>query len=141
MDPVRVCVPVPFLIRAIALEIDPVKVPDPLLLPMLRLFVPALLMREPLPMSASMVALLEPRSNLPLLWTVTETEPDPRALALLLTRVVLVRMLMFSESAELFPERTIVPAPDGVPKVSVLPAIVLERVPLRMRVLPVAVRT
>ena len=55
----------PFLIRTIALEIDPVKVPEPLLAPMLRLFVPALLMMVPLPLSAVMVELLEPRSSLP----------------------------------------------------------------------------
>ena len=40
----------PFLIRAIALLIDPVKVPEPLLLPRVRLFVPAPLMMVPLPL-------------------------------------------------------------------------------------------
>ena len=65
MEEESVWVPVPFFTRAIALLIEPVKVPEPLLAPRVRLLVPALLMMVPLPPSASMVALLEPRLRVP----------------------------------------------------------------------------
>ena len=61
----------------------------------------------------------------------TVTEPEPRALALPLIRVALVRMLIFSERPVLFPERVSVPAPTA----SVLPATELEIVPLSVRLL------
>ena len=80
MEEASVWVPVPFLTRAIALVMDPVKVPDPLLLPILSVLVPALLITEPAPLSPSMEALLEFKLRVPA--TVRSLLIDPRAEAL-----------------------------------------------------------
>ena len=80
MEEASVCDPVPFFTRAIALLMDPVKVPAPLLLPMVSVLFPALLITEPAPLSASMEALLEFKLRVPA--TVTSLLMDPRAEAL-----------------------------------------------------------